>query len=346
MMDKSINQGIKDFSTLGEVLSEFLTTSKSPHTDEINTAIQNSCMHNKWFTQDSIRYALKGICSWLTKEALEKWVATHKYSSTQKKVAVLMAGNIPIVGFHDFLSVLISGHSILIKPSDKDKYMLSLMASLLTHINPSYKQRISFVLQLKDKQFDAIIATGSNTSSKYFNHYFGKYPSIIRGHRNAIGILKGNETDQEINALSNDIFQYYGLGCRNVSKLYVPEGYNFKKLEKLGEQYTLFAEHNKFMNNYQYYKTIFALNKQAFFDRGFFLLKPDKSLAAFPAVIHYEHYTNEEHLNTMIKEEETNIQCIVNKEKTAHWHKFGEAQKPLLHNYADNINTLDFLFKL
>ena len=257
-----------------------------------------------------------------------------------------MAGNIPLVGFHDFLCVLISGNKFLGKLSQNDPYLLPALSQILIEIDNRYQDYISFTTD-RISGFDAVIATGSNNTARYFEYYFGKYPNIIRKNRNSIAVLSGNETKEELALLAEDMFLYFGLGCRNVSKIFVPTGYNFFLLTEACKQFAGFLNNNKFRNNYDYYKTIFLMNNQAFIDGGFYLLQENQLLHNPVSVFHYEYYPDRSHFIDFITENKENLQCIVaNIPDLPEAIPFGSAQKPGLGDYADNIDTIEFLLKL
>jgi hypothetical protein len=251
-----------------------------------------------------------------------------------------MAGNIPLVGFHDFLSVLISGNSIIAKTSSKDAELIIYLSEILCSINPGFRERIRFTDGLLTG-FDAVIATGSDNSSRYFEYYFGKYPHIIRKNRNSIAVIDGTETDTELENLGIDIFSYFGLGCRNVSKAFLPEGYDFHTMIKNWDKFSDVINHNKFANNYDYNMAIYLVNKEKFLDTGYLLLKESTELSSPVSVLYYEFYNSVQTVSARINYLREKIQCVTGKNHLA----FGKAQFPKLWDYADNIDTLDFLLK-
>jgi hypothetical protein len=309
--------------------------------DEIITRARNE---NSWFTSENIKLALNALHEFLTRENLTRW--TNQYNLTPgrpKTVAVIMAGNIPLVGFHDFLSVLISGHSILIKASSKDSFLPHLICNKLNEIEPRFSSRIAFGEQLKN--FDAVIATGSDNSSRYFDYYFGKYPHIIRKNRTSCAVLSGFETTEELEKLGYDVFTYFGLGCRNVAKLYVPLEYEFDKMLKSWERYQDVMHHHKYHNNYDYQKSILLVNRVPFLDSGFVLLQESERMVSPISVVFYEYYGDYNLLKAKVSENADKIQCIVGNMKPATVN-FGLAQSPQLWDYADQIDTLKFLESL
>jgi hypothetical protein len=295
---------------------------------------------NAWFSTENILRSMKAHVSWLEKVNLEIWVANYpalETASGNKKVAIIMAGNIPAVGFHDLLSVLISGHSPVIKCASDDKFLLPFYIEVLKKISPEWTEMIS--VQERFTDIDAVIATGNNNSSRYFDYYFGKYPHIIRKNRNSVGILKGDETEADFVNLGEDIFAYFGLGCRNVSKLYVPMGYNFNSFFNAMEKYSELMNHNKFMNNYDYHRALYLLNSEQFLTNNFLLLREAAPIATPVSVLHFDYYEDEKKLEETLKSEEKNIQCIVG----GKYLPFGTSQQPRLDEYADGVDTLEFL---
>ena len=254
-----------------------------------------------------------------------------------------MAGNIPAVGFHDFLCVLISGHKLNARLSSSDLFLLPALADILTCYLPEWQNNISFTIGKLD-HFDAIIATGSNNTSRYFEFYFGKYPHLIRKNRNSIAILDGFENQEVVNKLADDIMLYFGMGCRSVSKIYVPEGYDFSLLIRNLDRYGNYANHHKYRNNYDYCKSIFLVDQIPFIDAGCLLLKEDNAIASRISVLHFEYYKAMNDVLQAIGENLTSIQCVVsNNTLPIQTVLPGEAQNPALWVYADDVDTLDFL---
>jgi hypothetical protein len=355
MPDYKLNTSnhINNLVKLGVVIQKYLSgqLSDADISHEVfQTAINKSCVENGFFTESNIFYALRSIAMMLDEDNLLQWISRYSKSdrdeSNRKTIGVVMAGNIPLVGFHDFLCVLISGNKFLGKLSHNDSLLLPALAQILIGIDSRYQDRISFT---KDKiqGFDAVIATGSNNTSRYFEYYFGKYPHIIRKNRSSIAIIKGDETFEELCLLTEDMFMYFGLGCRNVSKIFVPTGYNFLLLTEACKQFADYIHHNNFRNNYDYYKTIFLMNNQAFIDGGFYILQENQLLHNPVSVFHYEYYSSISDVLKFIEGNKDNLQCIAGKmTEIAGIIPFGMAQKPQLWDYADNIDTLEFLFKL
>ena len=296
---------------------------------------------NRWFTQENIKLALSAIGKeFLDERKIRTWMEKYPLSPRSKKVAIVLAGNIPAVGFHDVLCGLLSGHQLQIKLSSKDKVLIPYLLDLIATEDAS----VNFVERL-DKP-EAVIATGSDSGVDHYRQYLGHLPHIFRGHRNSIAVLSGNETDSELEALMDDIFSYFGLGCRNVSKLMVPSGYDFTSFLKIAEStYKEVLHHHKYANNYDYNKTLLLMNKVSHLSAWNLLLTEDKSLHSRIACLHYETYDSTDELELAVKRDEGCTQCIVssldlkNKETLG----FGQAQMPGLADYADNVDTMAFL---
>lgn len=325
-------------------LGEYISKSD----EKLDACVLLSYLENKWFTEENIRLALAAIAkAFLDKEKLEQWVAKYNvpaFTRKPKTVGIVMAGNIPLVGFHDALCVFVSGHRSLIKLSDKDKRLLP----YLVEVMKQFDKRVAdyFVFSENLKGMDAVIATGSNNSARYFEAYFSKYPHIIRKNRNAIAILDGSETEDELIALGRDIFEYYGLGCRNVSKVYIPKGYELTKLlEVLHETYKEVILHDKFKNNFDYNYALYALNRTPFLATGSLLVTEDKSLQSRIAMLHYEFYEDKKTLENQLLTQLDDIQCI------ASWIHFdtlktvplGATQSPTLTDYPDGVDVMEFV---
>ncbi len=298
---------------------------------------------NPWFTEANVRMAIYGLQKLLHPGELREWAGSHNLVSEPKKIAVVMAGNIPMVGFHDFLCVLICGHSILIKTSSKDTVLMKFIANRLMDIEPRFRESIAFAEQLKE--FDAIFATGSDNASRYFEYYFGKYPCIIRKNRTSVAILHGEETDDELKTLGTDIFSYFGLGCRNVSKIFLPTSYDVRKLFQPWESFREIIHHHKYCNNYDYQKSILLVTSTPFLDNGFVMLQENSRLVSPISVVYYEYYENSKSLKNTLDRLSAKIQCVVENTPESRV-KFGQAQFPGLSDYADQVDTLKFLTAL
>ncbi|MBK9327965.1 MAG: acyl-CoA reductase [Sphingobacteriales bacterium] len=305
-------------------------------------AIHTTYLHNTWFTKTNTLKALNNISTeFLSKDNLEKWVEGYGLSyKTPKIIATVAAGNIPMVAFHDILCILVSGNSLQLKLSDKDSYLLPHLLEKLTEFEPEFKDFIS--IQPKLENFDAIIATGSNNTAKHFEYYFGKYKNIIRRNRNSIAVLTGNETKEELTALGADIFDYFGLGCRNVSKIFVPQEYDLYSLKEGFSCYSGIMEHNQYMNNLDYQRTLFLMNQTHLIDIDFINIVENKSLHSPISCLHVERYETLDEVTNFIIAENENIQCVIGKD----FLPFGKSQQPRLNDYADNIDTMKFILEL
>lgn len=334
-------------NTVAEVYESNNGHSTSSDWGQAIQTLEKAKNENGWFTANSITFALKSWANALTEHNLSQWTSKYDFPSktNPKTIAVIMAGNIPLVGFHDFLSVLISGHKIIVKLSSNDKVLLPFIANFLIGQEPSFENFILFTEERLNK-FDAVIATGSDNTARYFDYYFQKYPHIIRKNRNSVAVLDGTESNEELALLADDIFLYFGLGCRNVSKLYVPEDYNFKNFFEAVYAWKDLIYNNKYMNNYDYNKAVYLMGGIALLDNEFMLLKKDENFSSPIAVVFYEEYTFKEALEEELKEASEKIQCIVSKTGIPNEFSFGEAQHPKLWDYADGIDTLEFLLNL
>ncbi|WP_186992354.1 acyl-CoA reductase [Constantimarinum furrinae] len=350
-----LQQRINAFATLGSFLGQFASEGaiKNPqipanesYFERMLQQLQSAKDHNGWFTRDNLRFACASWSEALSEENLKKWTSKYNFKNgAPKTIAVIMAGNIPLVGFHDFISVLISGNQILIKQSSNDDQILPLLSEYLQIIEPQFQGRITIT---KDKlsDFDAVIATGSNNTARYFDHYFSRYPHIIRKNRNSVAVLTGGETPAQLQALADDIFTYFGLGCRNVSKLFVPEDYNFDDFFNAVFEKKDIIQHNKYINNYDYNKAVYLMSGIQLLDNEFLLLKEDASYSSPISVVFYEYYSDTKSLRDKLAANSERIQCIVSDSGISNEINFGKAQTPQLWDYADGVDTLDFLLKL
>ncbi len=301
---------------------------------------------NGWFTKDNLIYSLKGWSNQLTYRNINTFILKYDMTSIScKNVAIIMAGNIPLVGFHDFFSVLISGHNVVVKQATNDKQLLPLIAKYLEIVEPGFKSKITFVDgQLKD--FDAVIATGSDNTARYFEYYFREVPSIIRNNRNSVAVLNGNETKNDLEALSIDIFRYYGLGCRNVSKLFVPKSYDFKDFFQSIYSWHPIINQSKYANNYDYNKAVYLMSEFDILENGFLMLKEDHRYSSPIATLFYEFYDSKKTLKKRLNKDHTKIQCVVASNFSDSEIKFGCTQTPNLWDFADNVDTIEFLLKI
>ena len=315
--------------------------------EEAEYAVSDAEAYNNWFTKDNITLALKSWSEALTTDNLLAWTKDYPFAKTPKNVGIIMAGNLPLVGFHDLLSVVISGNNALIKTSSKDDKLIKLAIKYLNSIDSEFESIIKIIERLQN--FDAVIATGSNNTARYFEQYFGKVPNIIRKNRTSVAVINGTETEEDLQNLGKDIFIYFGLGCRNVTKLYVKEE---TQLHKVFEAIFPWGEnvinHPKYANNYDYNRAIYLLGKDEFLDNNFVLFKKDDNVHSPIAVVNFEFYEDVNEVKNYLIENDNQIQCVVGNDMqdNPNYVEFGQTQFPKLTDYADNIDTLKFLAEL
>ena len=311
--------------------------------DELNRIIETHVHHNGWFTENNVRRALFAWSGELQHFRLEEWLNRYEWSNegSPRKVGVICAGNLPLVGLHDVLSVLLTGHVAFIKLSSDDNLLMPALLKVLFRLDESIEEQVVFAEGLM-KDMQAVIATGSNNTSRYFEQYFGHLPHIIRKSRTCVAIISGEETDEELKALGRDIFAYFGLGCRNVSKIYLPEGFDIDRLYKALYEYNAVINHHKYANNYDYNKAVWLLNMEQLLDNGFLLLKEEQALASPTGSLYYEYYSDESTLREGLVSRAHEIQCMVSCRDIP----FGGSQSPALWDYADGVDTLAFLLAL
>ncbi|NER11195.1 Acyl-CoA reductase (LuxC) [Muriicola jejuensis] len=343
----SQEQRIQAFVKLGQLLRDFKFDSPSYNTQEceFRNAVQRAGSKNGWFTRENLEYAITAWGRELTEDKLRSWISAYSIPERDPRcVAVIMAGNIPMVGFHDLLCVLMTGHRALVKLSSGDTELLPALIRKLVE----YEPLMEGIITVSDgimKGFDAVIATGSDNTSRYFEYYFGNKPHIIRKNRNSVAVLTGKETPEQLKALGNDIFMYFGLGCRNVSKLFVPQGYSFESLFTSLEPFESIKNHHKYHNNYDYNKAVYLMSEFPFLDNGFLILKEDKGYASPIGTVYYETYSTLQELGGKLEAEKERIQCVVADGFSAGEVPFGRTQNPSLSDYADGVDTVEFLLK-
>jgi len=342
-----VKERILAFSKLANCLKDTLE-GKPTGTQKLKEQISQEQNHNAWFVPFFVRKSIAVIAQMLEKEQLTQWILPYQNSIENVKnslrIGVIMAGNIPLVGFHDFLSVLMTGHTFVGKLSSQDAHLLPIIAEILCEIEPRFKDKIEFCPDKLGK-IDRLIATGSNNAANYFGYYFQKYPSIIRKHCNSIAILDGNEAEADLKKLADDVFLYFGLGCRSVSKIYIPRNYNFERLFTAFNSYeNIVNQHNKYLNNLEYQKTVHLINTVPFLDAGVIICKEDKALASPIAVLHYQYYDD---LDSVVKEISLlvgDLQCVASNTVSS-FVNLGQTQFPKLEDYANGMNTLEFLIE-
>lgn len=329
------NEILTAIVALGKQFSKLAT---NPNT---TSAITEAYIKNNWFTAENTTFALNAWSKSLTKEKVEKWLDNIKPTEKSKKVGIIMAGNVPLTGLHDLLCVLATGNIAIVKTSSQDEVLINMAIDFLVRIEPKLADKI--ILTEKLHNTDAVIATGSNNSARHFEYYFRNIPLLLRKNKNSVAIVTGKETPEEYNGLAKDIFTYFGLGCRNITHVFLPEGYDPTLLYPHFEFFSDIALQHRYANNYNYHKAILLMNLDKFFDNGFLILKQSELLYSPVAILHYSFYHSLSDLEQKIKQQQDNIQCIEGNIKSLCSNDFGTSQKPELWDYADGVNTLDFL---
>ncbi|ANF52753.1 acyl-CoA reductase [Chryseobacterium glaciei] len=340
----NIENQVLGLINLSDYIKEFLAKDIAEYNEndsDFELLLRKSEMENPWFTIDNQKFALKQWSDLLTEENIKDWLKDYSISKITKRVGLILAGNIPLVGLHDVISVVLSNHIPVIKLSSKDRYMVPFLLKKWKEFS-SDNVEYEFVERLES--YDAVIATGSNNTARYLEYYFKKHLNIIRKNRTSVAILKGDETVEELKLLANDIFQYFGLGCRNVTRILIPDDFVIDRLFESFVGYQDIINHNKYANNYEYNRAVYLLNLDKFWDNNFVMMKEDDKLFSPLSVINFSRYSSLENVKSFIAENEENIQCIVAKEELGlDSVYFGQAQNPGLDTYADNVDTMKFL---
>jgi len=331
-------QNINNLVRLGELLSK---------TEQFNDIFEKAEQQNSWFTRANVIFAFKSWSDALSENNVKQWLSQYQLPQTTspKKILIIMAGNLPLVGLHDLLCVLVTGHKAIVKLSSNDCVLLPYLITQMKTFAPEWTEAVTFTDD-KVTEYDAVIATGSDNTARYFEYYFGKKPHIIRKNRHSVAVLTGKETPEELFALGKDIFLYYGLGCRSVSKLFVPKGYDFNLLFQAIYPYKDIIQEQKYANNYDYNKAVYLMSLFQLLENGFLLLKEDEHYGSPIATLFYEYYTNVASLKEKLTTDAEKIQCVVAHNFTTEEVAFGETQTPQLWDYADGVDTLNFLLKL
>jgi hypothetical protein len=341
---------IKGFAQLGKLMralgndqswSDFSVGVTEQEYEALQYTVNRQFSYNGWFVKENVKSSLLALGNELTEENLANWSGSYAFSEKPKRVAIIMAGNIPLVGFHDFLSVLVSGHHIVAKLSSDDATLLPKLAEHLIQFTPELQSRITFS-QGRIGEVDAVIATGSNNSLKYFEQYFGKYPHIFRKNRTSLAILDGTETKEQLFELGKDIFNYFGLGCRNVSHMMIPEDFELNRFFEAIVDYGEVVNNNKYGNNYDYNKAVYLMNRAELLDNNFLLLRESDDLFSPLSMLHYQRYSDKTFVDTFLTKHENDLQVIVGNEFTP----FGKAQAPRLDDYADGVDTMQWFSEL
>ena len=335
----TIESRIQPLVQLGTLLNKH-AESRAELDSELELAIIRAINYNGWFTPKNVRKALAAIVEMLSEDQLKAWSSAYDLEGG-KRVAIIMAGNIPLVGFHDLLCVLISGHTAIVKMSSDDNQLLPVIVDVLKKIEPNFADKIHFT---KDKMenFDAVIATGTNNSARYFEHYFNQYPNIIRKSRSSVAILDGSESDEDLKGLANDVLQYFGLGCRSISKVFLPKDYDLNLLFNAFYAHKEIINNKKYANNYDYNKAVYLMGQHDITENGFLIMKQETALKSPVSVLHYEFYDDLELVYRLVANYKEKIQCVTGKG----FIPFGKAQHPGLQDYADGVDTMNFLQSL
>ena len=332
MTTLNLEERINDFAVLGEWLEK-----KS--TQDLLAA--NAYLANPWFTTENVGMAIQAIIPWLKQEKLQKWISPyHLDEFTPKTIGVVMAGNIPLAGFHDYLSVLITGNKLKAKLSSQDYVLLKSITDYLISINHYWSQQIELAEQIKG--VDAVIATGSNNTSRYFEYYFRNVPLLLRRNRTSAAALSGHESDTELSGLAEDILSYFGLGCRNVSMIFLPEKTPLDVITRALFSRSNILEHHKYANSYTYQRALLLMDQQPFTDTGFCILRESQIPSSPVGVIHFQRYSEETQIQDWLEKNKDQIQCLVSRDFSGSV-PFGKAQHPELTDYADNIDTIQFI---
>ncbi len=348
-MALSLKTHIDSFSELGNILDDL--TSRDLNHLNLNKKWQSRfsdimeviTAKNQWFTPTHVRNMIRSVANSLNRTKLEKWIGDYpdlEQTNGEKKIGVIVAGNIPLVGFHDFIAVLISNNIFFGNLSRREGGLLEFISEILINIEPEYNNQFHFLTKNLEN-IDALIATGSDNTARYFNYNFKGLPALIRKNRNGIAVLDGSETSIQLKELGKDIFSYFGLGCRNVSKIYIPESYDLEPLILALADYKSHLNHQGYRNNYKYQLAIAKMGNASFTDSGFLIFKNNTGLSSPIGTIFYQEYPKNA-IHNIISFHKDQIQCIVGNG----YIPFGMAQEPEPWEYADGIDTIKFLTKL
>jgi hypothetical protein len=340
----NIENQVLGLTRLGSYITEFLDKNPEDYNDndsDFELLLKKTEIENPWFTIENQKFAFKQWADLLTYENISNWLQAYTISELSKRVGLILAGNIPLVGFHDIISVVLSNHIPVIKLSSKDRYMVPF---LLKKWKEFSNGQIEYEFVERLGNFDAVIATGSNNTARYLEYYFKNHLHIIRKNRTSVAVLKGDETEAELQLLANDIFRYFGLGCRNVTRLFIPDDFLIDRLFESFLNFQDIINHNKYANNYDYNRAVYLLNQDKFWDNNFVMLKEDEKLFSPLSVIHFSRYSSLDDVKNSIAENEEHIQCVVAKDELGlDSVALGQAQNPGLATYADNVDTMKFL---
>ena len=346
----TLDQRIDTLNQLGKLFEDLCNNKKNSIYNiwikKFQIEISSAWQYNKWFTREFVLLSLNNWSIELSENNLKKWIEKYRTKDCSKKtIALIMAGNLPLVGFHDFVCAFILNYNCLIKLSSDDKILIPIIIEFIQSLLPDFENKIKLV-QKPLKNFDGVIATGNNTSFKHFEYYFKKHPKILRKSRHSIAILDGNESKNDLKNLGKDIFNFFGMGCRSVSKIFIPFNYNFDLLFNALYEHREIINHNKYANNYDYNKAVYLMSEQKFIENGFLMIKEDSKLGSPIACLFYEKYESISKLEKKTIDMKDSLQCVVSNLKISNAIAFGSCQNPKIDDYADNIDTLKFLLKI
>jgi len=338
------------FSELGTLFKENVDKKENKKFPEWDTVLEKTLIeshsYNSWFTIDNLKLSLKNWSNSLQENIISDWLSKYNIEDkSSKKIAIIMAGNIPAVGFHDLLCSLLLNFDCIVKLSSEDRLLIPFIVKFLESRNEKLKNKVTFESE-KLKDFDGVIATGNNNSHRYFDYYFSKYPNLLRKTRHSIAVLDGKESDNDLSELSNDIFNYFGLGCRSVSKVFIPYGYDLDLLFNAFFRHKEVVNHNKYVNNFDYNKAVYLMSKEKFIENGFIILKEESKLGSPIGCLFYEFYNDKKEITKLINNNSDSIQCVVSNINFNTNIKFGQTQCPNINDYADNNDTIKFLLKI
>ena len=338
------------FSEVGTLFKENVDKKENKKFPEWDTVLEKTLIeshsYNSWFTIDNLKLSLKNWSNSLQENIISDWLSKYNIEDkSSKKIAIIMAGNIPAVGFHDLLCSLLLNFDCIVKLSSEDKLLIPFIVKFLESRNEKLKNKVTFESE-KLKDFDGVIATGNNNSHRYFDYYFSKYPNLLRKTRHSIAVLDGKESDNDLSELSNDIFNYFGLGCRSVSKVFIPYGYDLDLLFNAFFRHKEVVNHNKYVNNFDYNKAVYLMSKEKFIENGFIILKEESKLGSPIGCLFYEFYNDKKEITKLINNNSDSIQCVVSNINFNTNIKFGQTQCPNISDYADNNDTIKFLLKI
>ena len=338
------------FSELGTLFKENVDKKENKKFPEWDTVLEKTLIeshsYNSWFTIDNLKLSLKNWSNSLQENIISDWLSKYNIEDkSSKKIAIIMAGNIPAVGFHDLLCSLLLNFDCIVKLSSEDKLLIPFIVKFLESRNEKLKNKVTFESN-KLKDFDGVIATGNNNSHRYFDYYFSKYPNLLRKTRHSIAVLDGKESDKDLSDLSNDIFNYFGLGCRSVSKVFIPYGYDLDLLFNAFFRHKEVVNHNKYVNNFDYNKAVYLMSKEKFIENGFLILKEETKLGSPIGCLFYEFYDDKKDILKLIQNNSDSIQCVASNLDLKTNIQFGQTQCPTIGDYADNNDTIKFLLKI